>query len=133
MIHEITVQTRNRDQMIDVTAKVQEIVRQSSAESGAVICFVPHTTAGITINENADPDVRTDILATLREHFPQSERYAHREGNSDAHFKATIVGSSVQVLFEKRALVLGTWQAIFFCEFDGPRTRRLLVKLVPHA
>jgi len=133
MIHEIAVQTRSRDQMIDVTARVQRIVDESPSESGVVICFVPHTTAGITINENADPDVKTDILAALREKFPQSDRYAHSEGNSDAHIKASLLGFSVQVLFEKRSLVLGRWQAIFFCEFDGPRSRKLLVKFVPHA
>ncbi len=133
MIYEIAVPTGSRDQMIDVTAKVQEIVSRSSSESGMVICFVPHTTAGITINENADPDVKSDILATLREKVPQSDRYAHAEGNSDAHIKASLMGFSVQVLFERRSLVLGIWQAIFFCEFDGPRSRRLLVKLVPDA
>jgi len=133
MIHEITVQTRIRDQMIDVTASVQQIVDRSPSDSGVVVCFVPHTTAGITINENADPDVKTDLLAALREEFPQSDRYAHSEGNSDAHIKASLLGFSLQVMFEKRLLVLGRWQAIFFCEFDGPRTRKLLVKLVPHA
>ncbi len=133
MIHEITVRTHSREQLLDITAQVQEIVNRSSSESGVVICFVPHTTAGITINENADPDVKTDILALLRDKFPQSDRYAHSEGNSDAHIKASVMGFSLQVLFEKRSLVLGRWQAIFFCEFDGPRTRKLLVKLVPHA
>jgi secondary thiamine-phosphate synthase enzyme len=133
MIHQLTITTRGREQMIDVTSMVQKIVDESSSESGSVICFVPHTTAGITINENADPDVKTDILYTLREQFPKSGRYAHAEGNSDAHIKASLMGFSLQVLFEKRSLVLGTWQAIFFCEFDGPRSRRLIVKLVPHA
>ncbi|PWB74945.1 hypothetical protein C3F09_03150 [candidate division GN15 bacterium] len=133
MIQQIAVQTHSRDQMIDVTAKVEEIVRQSPSESGLAICFVPHTTAGITINENADPDVKSDILSVLRERIPQSDRYAHSEGNSDAHIKASLMGFSVQVMFEKRSLVLGRWQAIFFCEFDGPRSRQLLVKLIPHA
>lgn len=133
MIHELTIQTRSREQMIDVTAKVQELVANSLADSGTVICFVPHTTAGITINENADPDVKTDILAALRGQFPQSDRYAHAEGNSDAHIKASLIGFSTQLLFEKRSLVLGRWQAIFFCEFDGPRSRRLVVKLISHA
>jgi secondary thiamine-phosphate synthase enzyme len=133
MIHELTVATRNREQMIDVTARVQEIVAKAPEESGMVICFVPHTTAGITINENADPDVKSDILSALREKFPQSGRYAHAEGNSDAHIKASLMGFSTPVLFENRSLVLGRWQAIFFCEFDGPRSRRLIVKVVPHA
>ena len=133
MIHKLEIQTHGREEMIDITESVNEIIRHSPSDSGYVICFVPHTTAGITINENADPDVRTDVLSVLRERFPQSDRYAHREGNSDAHIKASLIGFTVQALFEDRSIVLGRWQGIFFCEFDGPRNRQLIVKLVPDA
>ncbi len=126
----IPITTHNRDEMLDVTAQVQEAVLDSEKSNGYVICFVPHTTAGITINEHADPDVRRDILYKLRKEIPQGDGYQHAEGNSDAHIKASLMGSSVLVIFENKRLVLGTWQGIFFCEFDGPRSRRLFVKVI---
>ncbi|MEW6049986.1 MAG: secondary thiamine-phosphate synthase enzyme YjbQ [Candidatus Zixiibacteriota bacterium] len=130
---EISVTTHDRDEMLDVTAQVQKVVSDSGARDGYVICFVPHTTAGITINEHADPDVCRDILHKLRKEIPQSDGYRHAEGNSDAHIKASLMGSSVTVIFENKRLVLGTWQGIFFCEFDGPRSRTLFVKVVSDA
>ena len=133
MLRELTMKSNQREELIDITSRICDILSEAKVQNGVMHLFVPHTTAGITINENADPDVKTDILALLRDKFPQSDRYAHSEGNSDAHIKASVMGFSLQVLFEKRSLVLGRWQAIFFCEFDGPRTRKLLVKLVPHA
>lgn len=118
--------------MIDVTAEVQKTVRDAGMSSGRVICFVPHTTAGITIQENADADVVRDLLWKLDQLVPRDEgAYHHSEGNSDAHIKSSIIGSSVTVFVEGGRLVFGTWQAIYFCEFDGPRSRRLLVKCVP--
>ena len=129
MIHEIAVQTRSRDQMIDVTAMVQGIVDRSPSESGFVICFVPHTTAGITINENADPSVPADILMVLNKVISDREPYRHLEGNSPAHIKASLMGPQLTVLVSRGHLVLGTWQGIFFCEFDGPRTRRVHLKV----
>lgn len=115
--------------MIEVTHLIEEVIKECSGQDGCVIAFVPHTTAGITINENADPDVVHDMLLTLEELVPEHRRgYRHGEGNSDSHVKASMMGSSTTVFFEKGQLVLGTWQGIYFCEFDGPRTRQLLVQ-----
>jgi secondary thiamine-phosphate synthase enzyme len=127
----LTVKTGMRRQMIDVTSLVQDIVTQSEVSDGFVFCFVPHTTAAITINENADPDVTRDLLYKLGREIPQDDGYHHSEGNSDAHLQASLMGASEQILFENHALVLGRWQAIYFCEFDGPRERRLIVKVNP--
>jgi len=128
---ELTVTTDRREQMIDVTSQVRQAVVESGVGSGLAFCYVPHTTAGITINENADPDVQRDILYKLNKDIPQRDDYHHAEGNSDAHIKASLMGSSVQVLIENSGLVLGRWQGIYFCEFDGPRRRRLIVKAFP--
>jgi len=125
----ITVRTSTREELVDVTGPVQEAVSESGIDTGMVICFVPHTTAGITINEDADPDVRRDIIYKLNKEIPRQDAYRHAEGNSDAHIKASLMGSSLQVLVEKGRLVLGRWQGIYFCEFDGPRTRQLIVKV----
>lgn len=126
----LAVKTQVRRQMIDVTSRLQEIVTAGNHQSGFVYCFVPHTTAAITINENADPDVTRDILYKLGKEIPQDDGYHHLEGNSDAHLQASLLGASEQILFENRALVLGRWQAVYFCEFDGPRQRQLIVKVV---
>lgn len=120
-----TVQSRGRNEMIDITAEVAQAVRQSGVEAGVCHVCVPHTTAGITINENADPDVPRDILAALAKGFPERGDYRHSEGNSDAHIKTSLVGSSVTVMIHAGRLVLGTWQSVFFCEFDGPRARKV--------
>ena len=126
---QFTVKTSQREEMIDVTALVQQAVTESGVESGQAVCFVPHTTAAVTINENADPDVKRDIIYKLNKDIPQREGYHHGEGNSDAHVKTSLVGSSEIILIDSGRLVLGTWQAIYFCEFDGPRSRRLIVKV----
>lgn len=126
----LTVKTQVRRQMIDVTSRLQEIVTAGKHQSGYVYCFVPHTTAAVTINENADPDVTRDILYKLAREIPQSDGYHHIEGNSDAHLQASLLGASEQVLFNNRVLVLGRWQGVYFCEFDGPRQRQLIVKVV---
>jgi len=126
---EFSVNSRTRNQMIDITSQVEAVVGQSGIKAGDVIVYCPHTTAAITINENADPDVPHDILLTLQELVPQSnQRYQHSEGNSDAHCKSSIVGCSKQILIKNGTLCLGTWQGIFFCEFDGPRSRSVLVQ-----
>lgn len=129
----LSIATKSRNEFVDITERVQRAVTDSKTKSGSVLCFVPHTTAGITINENADPDVRRDILQKLEAVFPQRDDYRHAEGNSDAHIKASLVGSSVQVIIEDARLVLGTWQGIFFCEFDGPRTRQIYLQLNSNA
>ncbi len=125
----IEVPTRHRCQFVDVTRDVQSAVSQAGVQDGAVICYVPHTTAGITIQENADPDVVHDALWKLEQLVPQHESaFRHAEGNADAHIKASLMGSSVTVLVVGGRLVLGTWQGIYFTEFDGPRSRRMIVK-----
>ncbi len=125
----VKLQTETRFQMVDVTAQVRKIVRESGVMSGLCLVFCPHTTAGVTLNENTDENVRKDFMQALADAVPRDGRYAHAEGNSDAHVKASLVGSSVQVLVENGKLVLGTWQAIYFCEFDGPRSRQLVVSV----
>jgi secondary thiamine-phosphate synthase enzyme len=127
---QFSVRTKNRNQMIDITSQVQSVVSESGISEGEVIVFCPHTTAAITINENADPSVPHDILLTLGELVPPNRSgYRHYEGNSDSHCKSTLVGCSEQVLLRDKSLQLGTWQAIFFCEFDGPRSRKVLVQV----
>jgi secondary thiamine-phosphate synthase enzyme len=115
--------------MIDVTARLRKVVASSSMLEGMLIVYVPHTTAAVTINENADPDVKSDLLAKLSALVPQREAYyQHAEGNSDSHLKAAMLGHSVTVLVEAGKLVLGRWQGVYFCEFDGPRERELIIK-----
>jgi secondary thiamine-phosphate synthase enzyme len=127
---ELAVGTKSRNQMIDVTGQVASAVDESGILDGDVILFCPHTTGAITINENADPDVVHDVLLTLSDLIPQRRPgYQHGEGNSDAHCKSSLVGCSVQVLLKEGRLCLGTWQAIYFCEFDGPRPRRAWVQV----
>lgn len=127
---ELGVSTRNRNQMINITGQVAAMVKKSGVREGDVVVFCPHTTAAVTINENADPDVVHDVLLTLSEVLPQGRSgYRHSEGNSDAHCKSSLVGCSVQVLVQDGRLCLGTWQAIYFCEFDGPRSRRVIVQI----
>ncbi len=122
----ISVSTRSRTELIDITGEVQRAVAESGVQQGVCYVYVPHTTAGITINENADPSVREDILMELNKIVPLQDNYKHREGNAAAHIKASIVGSSETILVEGGRLVLGTWQGVFFCEFDGPRSRRVI-------
>jgi secondary thiamine-phosphate synthase enzyme len=129
MIKTVQIQTEARTEFIDITGKVQDVVRQSKARDGICYLFVPHTTAAITINENADPTVPQDIVMELNKVIPFDGRYRHTEGNSAAHIKACIVGPSETIFIESGALLLGTWQGIYFCEFDGPRRRRLHVKV----
>ncbi|MGD8787369.1 MAG: secondary thiamine-phosphate synthase enzyme YjbQ [Phycisphaerales bacterium] len=124
------VSTKNRNQMIDITSEVRSHVSKSGIADGDVIVFCPHTTAAITINENADPSVPHDVLLTLEELLPKHRPgYQHYEGNSDAHCKSSMVGCSEQVMIKSKSLNLGTWQAIFFCEFDGPRNRRVILQI----
>ena len=128
---ELSVQTERRTQLLDVTAGVAKLVRDSGVLRGTCHLYVPHTTAGVTINENADPDVAHDLATALDRLVPQSAEYRHSEGNSDAHVKASLVGCSATVFVNNGQLELGRWQGIFFCEFDGPRLRELRVKVVP--
>jgi secondary thiamine-phosphate synthase enzyme len=126
----IEIRTRSREEFVDLTAEVGRAVAASGVKSGLCVVAVPHTTAGVIVNENADPDVRADIAMTLRRIVPDALPYAHGEGNSPAHVKASLIGSSVTLIVEGGKLQLGTWQGIFFCEFDGPRTRQAWVQVL---
>lgn len=130
MIRQINVKSRTRTEFIDITEKIQEIIDEANVKAGLCYLFVPHTTAGITINEGADPSVQHDIISNLNKLIPFEGDYHHREGNADAHIKSTLVGVSQVVFIESGRLSLGTWQAIYFCEFDGPRHRRVNIKIV---
>lgn len=130
MVRYIEVKSRNRTEMIDITAEVREAIKSSGVKNGLCQLFVLHTTAGITVNEGADPAVQRDIITFLNQRVPADLYYTHREGNSDAHIKATLTGSSLSLIVEGGKPLLGTWQAVFFCEFDGPRPRKVAVTVV---
>jgi secondary thiamine-phosphate synthase enzyme len=130
MLKEITLKTNAQTEILDITAQVQNAVDESGIREGLCCVFVPHTTAGVTINENADPSVKQDIVMELNKVIPFNDNYSHSEGNSAAHIKASIIGSSVNVPVKNNNLLLGTWQGICFCEFDGPRQRHFYVKIV---
>jgi secondary thiamine-phosphate synthase enzyme len=130
MIQTLSLSTRQHSQMIDITGEVQAVLSKSGVRDGLVVVYCPHTTAGLTINEDADPTVRADILDILDRLVPWQANYRHAEGNSAAHMKASLMGSSVSVPVEKGRMILGTWQGIYFCEFDGPRSRRVQVQIL---
>jgi secondary thiamine-phosphate synthase enzyme len=123
----LSVRTKQRTQFVDITSDVQDAVRSSGMQNGLCVVYVPHTTAGITINEHAAPSVARDIESTLDKLVPAGAGYSHMEGNADSHIKSSMMGSSVTVIVEEGRLQLGTWQGVFFCEFDGPRSRRCMV------
>jgi len=125
-----TVKSRTRTELIDITSKIQDMVISAGIDQGLCMLYVPHTTAAITINESADPSVKDDILMIINKIIPWEAGYRHLEGNSPAHIKSTIVGASELIAIDNKRLVLGTWQGIFFCEFDGPRTRKVQVRII---
>ena len=129
-LFEYSLKTYKNEEFLDITDLVRKSLKESQVENGIVTVFCPHTTAGITINENADPDVVSDILQTLDRVFPLSWNYKHAEGNSHAHIKSSLMGSSTSVIIENGKLKLGTWQGIYFTEFDGPRNRKVYVKIM---
>ncbi|MEA1939637.1 MAG: secondary thiamine-phosphate synthase enzyme YjbQ [Candidatus Caldatribacteriota bacterium] len=130
MLKRIPIKTNTRTQILDITVHIQKVVDESKVTEGLCYIFVPHTTAGLTINENADPSVKSDIIMELNKIVPFKDNYSHMEGNSAAHIKASLIGFSQNIIITKGRLLLGTWQGICFCEFDGPRTRSLYVKIV---
>lgn len=130
MVQELTVRTEGRSQMVDITRQIQNIVKDARIADGVCYIYVPHTTAGVTINENADPSVTADILKELDKIVPWDDGYKHLEGNSAAHIKASMMGFSQVVIIHNKKLLLGSWQGIYFCEFDGPRSRKVYVKVV---
>lgn len=127
----LQVKTRSRTELVDITAQVRQAVESAGAQNGLCMVYVPHTTAAVTINESADPSVKGDILKVLNQMVPWEADYRHLEGNSAAHIKTTLVGASELIAIEQGRLVLGTWQGIFFCEFDGPRSRKVHIRLMP--
>jgi secondary thiamine-phosphate synthase enzyme len=129
-LHKISLSTGSRSQFLDITARVQEIISREKVKDGLALVWVPHTTAGLTINENADPDVVRDILASLDKRFPWDDGYGHSEGNSAAHIKSSLMGCQKTLIVQDGRLALGTWQGLYFCEFDGPRKREVWVKIV---
>jgi secondary thiamine-phosphate synthase enzyme len=130
MIKQLNVKTSNRVELLDITHLIQNSVKESKIKSGICLVYVPHTTAGVTINENADPSLRKDIIKELNKVIPFDDNYSHLEGNAAAHIKSSLVGASEIIIIENGSLVLGTWQGIFFCEFDGPRSRKVIVKII---
>lgn len=125
------VKTHAKEELIDITSSVKDIISETQVKNGVCFIYVPHTTAGVTINENADPSVKSDILMALRNIVPDSLPYRHMEGNSPGHVKSSLVGNTASVLINNGTLALGTWQGIFFCEFDGPRNRKVFAKILP--
>lgn len=127
---EYSVITTKSQQFIDITGLIRKAVNESGVQEGIVVVYVPHTTAGVTVNENSDPDVITDILSSLNKTYPVKDGYLHFEGNSHAHIKASLMGSSCNLIIENGEIKTGIWQGIYFCEFDGPRNRKLFVKVI---
>jgi secondary thiamine-phosphate synthase enzyme len=130
MIGKFSLRTSARHQLIDISTQVETFIRESGLTDGLCVVYTPHTTAAVTINENADPSVKSDMIRKLSEVFPQEDSYRHVEGNSDAHIKSSLIGCSETLIVAGGKLMLGTWQGIYFCEFDGPRQREFVVKLV---
>ncbi|HEY9059611.1 MAG TPA: secondary thiamine-phosphate synthase enzyme YjbQ [Pseudobacteroides sp.] len=126
----LNIKTDNQTQLIDMTSQIRKIVRESGVKDGICIVFIPHTTAAVTINENADKDVQMDILKEINKVIPFNDGYRHMEGNSAAHIKASLFGFSDQIIIQNGDLLLGTWQGVYFCEFDGPRNRKAYVKIM---
>lgn len=130
MLKQIEVSTSSRVEIVDITSEVEKTVKESKVKEGVCILFVPHTTAAVTINENYDPSVVKDILKELNKIVPFEDNYSHTEGNSAAHIKSAIVGTSRELIISGGKILLGTWQGIFFCEFDGPRRRKIIIKII---
>ena len=130
MIKEIGINSRARVEMINLTGKIEEMVAEAGFEQGAVIIYTPHTTAALTINESADPDVQKDLINKINKVIPFDDQYRHFEGNSAAHIKSSLIGASEHVIINQGKPLLGRWQAIYFCEFDGPRKRKVYVKML---
>lgn len=129
-MHELNIKSRLRNELIDITSEISEYISASGIKDGLCIVYTPHTTAAVTINENADPDVPSDIVSALSKIFPVNMDFRHNEGNSDAHLKSSLVGCSELFIIQNSRPLLGTWQGIFFCEFDGPRNRKVFIKML---
>ncbi len=130
-MEKISIHTKRRKELLDLNPYLNKLIKERNFKDGILILFNPHTTAGLTINEGADPDVAEDILDTLSKKIPYNSNYKHREGNADAHIQSVLIGQTLTIILENGNLKLGTWQHIFFCEFDGPRNREVWVKFIP--
>ncbi|TDO77668.1 secondary thiamine-phosphate synthase enzyme [Halanaerobium saccharolyticum] len=130
MMQKLSIKTNNKVELIDITTKVQNAVKEAGLDSGLVEIYIPHTTAAVTINENADPDVKADIKKEINKIVPFDDNYSHLEGNSAAHIKSSLFGVNQSIIVENKKLLLGTWQGIYFCEFDGPRSRNIYLKII---
>lgn len=130
MLIKKTIKTNARNDFLDITNNIQKDINDKNIKSGIAVVFVPHTTAGVTINENADPDVKNDIIRFMKEKIPQNYGFNHMEGNSDSHIKSSLFGPSLNLIIENGKLILGTWQSVYFCEFDGPRNRNYYIKII---
>ena len=130
MLSKFETRTDSRTQMLDITSQVRDIVSKSGVDNGVVVVHIPHTTAAVTINENADPDVQTDMTRFMDELIPNKNWFRHMEGNSDSHIKSSLFGCEQTIIIENGKMLLGTWQGIYFCEFDGPRKRKIFVKVI---
>ena len=131
MFKKLSIKTNNKVELIDITTEIQNVVKETEIKSGLVQVHIPHTTAAVTINENADPDVKVDIKKEINKIVPFDDNYAHLEGNSAAHIKSSLFGVNQSVIIKDKKLLLGTWQGIYFCEFDGPRSRNIYLKVLP--
>ncbi len=129
---QITVQSHTKNEFIDITQTIKSMVKKHDIHEGQVQLFVPHTTSAVTINENADPDVTNDLIYGLNKTYPNDKQYTHFEGNTDAHFKSSVIGVDQTILITQGSLTLGTWQGIYFCEFDGPKTRKVIIRITGH-
>ncbi|SHE94130.1 secondary thiamine-phosphate synthase enzyme [Marinitoga hydrogenitolerans DSM 16785] len=130
MLKEFSISTSHRNEFVDITHLIQNFISESKIQNGIAVIFVPHTTAGVTINENADPSVKKDMNEFLNKLIPKEPFFTHFEGNSDSHIKSTLVGPSLTLIINNNNILLGTWQGVYFCEFDGPRKRKFFVKLI---
>ncbi len=131
MIYTLSIQTANQTELKSITTEINKVIKKSGVKEGICIVYIPHTTAAVTINEDADPSVKSDMLKELNKIIPFKDNYAHMEGNSAAHIKSTLVGNEQTIIIENNRLLLGTWQGVFFCEFDGPRSRKVIIKIIP--
>ena len=129
MIHEISLETKNQTELIDISEEINYLIAKSEIENGTCLIFIPHTTAGITINENADANVKADIIKELNKVIPYNDNYKHAEGNSAAHIKSVLCGVDLNIIIKNSQLALGTWQGVYFCEFDGPRSRKVIINV----
>ena len=129
MIHEISLETKNQTELIDISEEINSLIAKSEIKNGTCLIFIPHTTAGVTINENADANVKADIIKELNKVIPYNDDYKHAEGNSAAHIKSVLCGVDLNIIIKNSQLALGTWQGVYFCEFDGPRSRKVIINV----